>query len=74
MHNKFAIFDGGLLEIGSFNWSNNAEFHNFENVNFFAEPEPLAAFRSYFDFLYDQSQGFRSSDLGPEAYLPLREN
>ncbi|MEQ1920569.1 MAG: phospholipase D-like domain-containing protein, partial [Elusimicrobiota bacterium] len=37
MHNKFAIFDGLMLESGSFNFSTRAETLSFENANFFNE-------------------------------------
>src|SRR5262249_9112673 len=38
MHDKFAIFDGKEGFTGSYNWTNNAEFDNYENAFFFTEP------------------------------------
>ncbi len=34
MHHKFAVFDGQLLETGSFNWTRAADDKNFENAVF----------------------------------------
>jgi phosphatidylserine/phosphatidylglycerophosphate/cardiolipin synthase-like enzyme len=33
MHNKFCVIDNQVVITGSYNWSNNAEFRNDENVN-----------------------------------------
>nr|WP_232515420.1 phospholipase D family protein [Candidatus Erwinia haradaeae] len=35
MHNKFMIIDGVSVETGSFNYTQNAAFHNAENVIYF---------------------------------------
>lgn len=32
MHHKFAVIDGKIVATGSFNWTNNAEHHNDENM------------------------------------------
>ena len=32
MHNKFCIIDTHVVITGSYNWSNNAEFKNDENI------------------------------------------
>ena len=48
MHNKLGIFDGKLLETGSYNYSANAENNNFENANFFDDPMELARYAEYF--------------------------
>ena len=41
MHHKFGIFDGEMLETGSFNYSMNATFHNFENAFFSTDPQDI---------------------------------
>lgn len=48
MHNKFGVFDGKLVETGSFNYSPNAEQNSFENSNWFDAPETAARYAAYF--------------------------
>jgi phosphatidylserine/phosphatidylglycerophosphate/cardiolipin synthase-like enzyme len=48
MHNKFGVFDGQLVETGSFNYSPNAEQNSFENSNWFDTPETAARYAAYF--------------------------
>lgn len=57
MHNKFAIFDSSVLLTGSYNWSNNAESSNAENlICLYDQPTLLAAFQSNFDALWSVSK------------------
>ena len=51
-HDKFAIFDGKLLETGSFNWTANGEKYNHENVIFFTDQELIRVFRQEFEKLW----------------------
>jgi phosphatidylserine/phosphatidylglycerophosphate/cardiolipin synthase-like enzyme len=51
-HNKFMIMDGKMLEIGSYNFTGNAEENSFENINFYDDPVELAFFAAYFEMLY----------------------
>lgn len=55
MHHKFALFDGELLETGSFNWSVNAETNSYENTVFSARPEDLSAFEDEFERAYGEA-------------------
>lgn len=55
LHHKFGIFDAELLETGSFNYSNNAEFNNYENALFSTHPNDLQGFQSEFETLYRQA-------------------
>lgn len=55
MHHKFAIFDGKLVETGSFNWTNNAQNNNFENLSFLTAPELVAEFQSEFERVWAQA-------------------
>jgi len=32
MHHKFVVVDGDVVATGSFNWTNNADYHNDENL------------------------------------------
>lgn len=54
MHHKFAIFDGKLLEFGSYNWTYSADNLNYENAVFTSAPELISAYQSEFDRLWSQ--------------------
>ncbi|MCX5796249.1 MAG: phospholipase D-like domain-containing protein [Elusimicrobia bacterium] len=57
-HNKFAVFDGKMLEFGSFNWSFTAEHAHYENADFSVEPDRIQAFSTYYDYLKSISVPF----------------
>ncbi|MDD5656753.1 MAG: phospholipase D-like domain-containing protein [Elusimicrobia bacterium] len=52
MHNKFAVFDGELIETGSFNWSVAADQRNFENAVFRKDASLAALYASYWDWMW----------------------
>ena len=56
MHNKFAIFDGNLVETGSFNWTTSATSYNFENAILIAVPEVSARYQREFDHIWAQAR------------------
>ncbi|MBI3300447.1 MAG: DUF1669 domain-containing protein [Elusimicrobia bacterium] len=56
MHNKIAIFDGKLIEYGSYNWAYTAEYHHFEHIQFADESERVAFYRKAWDFMRTYSQ------------------
>lgn len=56
MHNKFAVFDGNLVETGSFNWTASANSYNFENAIFIANPEVSAHYEKEFDHIWAQAR------------------
>lgn len=56
MHNKFAIFDGDLVETGSFNWTVSANSYNFENAIFIADPQVAGHYESEFDHIWAQAR------------------
>ncbi len=62
-HNKFAVFDGLLLETGSYNWTQNARENNFENLQFFNEAARVAAYAAYFERIRSQASLPMSADL-----------
>jgi phosphatidylserine/phosphatidylglycerophosphate/cardiolipin synthase-like enzyme len=64
MHNKFLIVDGLMVEMGSYNYSPNAENNSFENANFLDEREDVARFVAYFEHMFK---------LGVKARAPRRE-
>ena len=47
MHNKVGIFDGKTICTGSFNWTNNAEQHNDENLLVVDGPDVAAGYEKY---------------------------
>jgi phosphatidylserine/phosphatidylglycerophosphate/cardiolipin synthase-like enzyme len=52
MHNKFGVFDGKLVETGSFNYSPNAEQNSFENTNWFDSVALASRFTAYFNRIF----------------------
>ena len=56
MHHKFAIFDKALLFTGSYNWTDNAENHNFENAIFVSDPGVIKQYQSEFDKIWVGAQ------------------
>jgi phosphatidylserine/phosphatidylglycerophosphate/cardiolipin synthase-like enzyme len=48
MHSKYAILDGRAVATGSYNWSDNAEFHNAENLIVIDDQTTTAAFAADF--------------------------
>ena len=76
MHNKFGIFDGQMLETGSYNYTNGAAFSNFENAVYETTPSTLAAFQAEFNSLYARGTSASEGDLTPTpggpSQSPLR--
>ncbi|MBI4656754.1 MAG: phosphatidylserine/phosphatidylglycerophosphate/cardiolipin synthase family protein [Elusimicrobia bacterium] len=66
MHNKYAVFDGTVLETGSNNWSLSAENASFENMMFVFEPDIISGYQENFEWLW--RQGKPAGD--PSAYIP----
>ena len=54
MHHKFAIFDGGTLLTGSYNWTRGAARDNEENLIVTTDPRFLAPFQATFDRLWSK--------------------
>lgn len=52
MHNKFAVFDGELVETGSFNWTTAADGSNFENALFRGDASLASLYAAYFDWMW----------------------
>ncbi len=75
MHNKFALFDGAMLEAGSFNWTRNGERNNYENASFLDAPDDVAAYAAYFERIRDQAwepggDDHAGSHAAPEDFDP----
>ena len=55
MHNKFALFDGGLLETGSYNWSRAADTQHFENALFDNDAARIASYQNYWNWMWSNA-------------------
>lgn len=55
MHDKFAIFDGKVVEAGSFNWTVNGEKYSHENALFFDDPKLIQTFDQEFEKLWKEA-------------------
>jgi cardiolipin hydrolase len=56
MHNKFAVFDERLVVTGSYNWTNSAEYANYENLVVLEEPALVARFQQEFQRLWRKAR------------------
>ena len=55
MHNKFAVIDAKLVATGSFNYSQNADTKNEENLVFINDSVIASEFKNDFDLIWDKS-------------------
>jgi phosphatidylserine/phosphatidylglycerophosphate/cardiolipin synthase-like enzyme len=65
MHNKFAIVDGKMVELGSFNYTHHASRANSENQIYLSNPKVVARFQQRFDKIWasaDPAELSESSD------------
>jgi phosphatidylserine/phosphatidylglycerophosphate/cardiolipin synthase-like enzyme len=69
MHNKFAVFDGALLETGSYNWSRAADTQHFENALFDADGTRIASYQGYWNWLWSNARVV--DDKNPPARIPI---
>lgn len=70
MHNKFAIFDGKMLESGSFNFSSRAETLSFENANFFNDADEIARYAAAFLQMFERGMKPRAPKRQPKFAVP----
>ncbi|MBI2386895.1 MAG: DUF1669 domain-containing protein [Elusimicrobia bacterium] len=70
MHNKFAIFDGKMLESGSFNFSSRAETLSFENANFFNDADEIARYAAAFLQMFERGMKPRAPRREPKFAVP----
>lgn len=56
MHNKFAVFDGRLVETGSYNWTTSATSYNFENAIFIRDLKVSARYEEEFQHIWAQAR------------------
>ena len=59
MHNKFMIIDNQTVELGSYNYTNNAERHNAENVSVIHnDPVMASTYNTYWNQLWNESKDY----------------
>jgi phosphatidylserine/phosphatidylglycerophosphate/cardiolipin synthase-like enzyme len=54
MHNKFAVVDGKMVELGSFNYTNHASHANNENQIYLASPKVVDRFERRFEKMWNK--------------------
>jgi hypothetical protein len=69
MHDKFALFDGGVLATGSFNWEWGSSFENHENMLVTDQRSLVSAYARRFEVLAGELQRPRefAADPGGEV-------
>jgi phosphatidylserine/phosphatidylglycerophosphate/cardiolipin synthase-like enzyme len=72
MHNKFAVFDGALLETGSFNWSRAADTQHYENALFDDDATRIASYQNYWNWMWSNARVV--DDKNPPAKIVLDEH
>ncbi len=70
MHNKLAVFDGRLVEWGSYNWGRAAETMNWENANFSVDPVRVDAFGRYWQWMWSNAWASSAPRTGPPDLSP----
>jgi len=55
MHNKFAVIDDSVTVTGSYNWSDNAELRNDENLLVLSSPALADLYKARFEILWTYS-------------------
>ncbi len=73
MHHKFAIFDGKMLESGSFNYSTRADTLSFENANFFNDPDEIARLAVQFLQMFERGVAPKPPKREPKFAAPAVE-
>ena len=60
MHDKYIIIDGKTIETGSFNYTQNAELHNAENVIVINNNKKLAkSYMQDWQKLWDEGEDYQ---------------
>ena len=73
MHHKFSLFDGKMLESGSFNYSTRAETLSFENANFFNEADEIARYTAAFLQMFERGMAPKAPKREPKFAAPSAE-
>ena len=54
MHHKVAIYDGAVVQTGSFNWTDNASCCSWENAVFIGAAELVKRYQEEFDRMWNR--------------------
>jgi len=71
-HNKYAIIDSAIVITGSYNWSENAENSNAENVVVLHDAATAAAFTANFTTHWNHSRQFSPHRPAPRPHIQPR--
>ena len=70
-HNKYAVIDGRTTITGSYNWSENAENRNAENLIIISDVTTAKAFADDFEHHWSHSRPYIPGDVpGPKPFSP----
>jgi phosphatidylserine/phosphatidylglycerophosphate/cardiolipin synthase-like enzyme len=72
MHNKYAIFDGTALQMGSANWTSFAESSCYENMMFVYDAPIIRGYQENFEWMWNQgrSPSIAASPIPKAGPLP----
>ena len=62
MHDKFMLIGNSILTTGSYNWTNNAELFNQENLLVLSDPALIRAYHQEFEKLWAQAKPYKAYD------------
>ncbi len=65
MHDKFMLIGNRILTTGSYNWTNNAEYFNQENLMVITDTEMIKAYHREFEKLWIQAKPYKAYDNDP---------
>lgn len=76
MHNKYAIFDGTALQMGSANWTGFAQDSSYENMMFVYDGSIINGYRQNFEWMWKQGRSptAANSPVIPAGPLPADPN
>jgi len=63
LHEKFAIFDNKILITGSYNYTKNAEYNNFESIIITDDSKLIQQYSIRFKNICDSAKAFEQKDL-----------
>ncbi len=70
MHNKYAVFDGQLLQTGSANWTFTAQNNNYENMMFTADKTILDGYEKNFEWMWTHSKSIYNLEAKYPPFSP----
>jgi len=76
MHNKYAVFDGTALQMGSANWTSSAESSSYENMMFVYEAPIIRGYQENFEWMWNQGRSplVAASPIPKAGPLPVDPN